>query len=177
MGYGICRWLKHNGLSYPQIGKLICSSRGNIESIRNCAEWLKSIHVSGRFIGVALLRGGKNILERKMEELDEIVWYLEKNGVRREWMGYVVSRCPELLSFSMEELKNRANFYFNMGMNERDFGTMVFDFPKVLGFYSFEEMNQKVSKDCVFHEFLSFIGYTCTKPFPYDRLFFCSYTL
>ncbi|XP_024982432.1 transcription termination factor MTERF2, chloroplastic isoform X2 [Cynara cardunculus var. scolymus] len=141
----LIRWLKHNGLSYPQIGKLICSSRGNIESIRSTAEWLKSIHVNGRFIGVALLRAGKNILERNTEELDEIVWYLEKNGVRREWMGYVVSRCPELLSFSMEELKNRTNFYFDMGMNEKDFGTMVFDFPKVLGFYSFEEMNQKVA--------------------------------
>ncbi|KAI3740201.1 hypothetical protein L2E82_30625 [Cichorium intybus] len=141
----LIRWLKHNGLSYPQIGKLICSSRGNIESIRSMAEWLKSIHVDGRFIGVALLRAGKNILERDIEELDEIVCYLEINGVRREWMGYIISRCPELLSFSMEELKIRKDFYFDLGMNVKDFGTMVFDFPKVLGFYSLEEMNQKVA--------------------------------
>ncbi|KAL7618975.1 hypothetical protein Lser_V15G04084 [Lactuca serriola] len=141
----LIRWLKHNGLSYPQIGKLMCSARGNIDSIRSTSEWLKSIHVDGRFIGVALLRAGKNILEREIEELDEIVCYLEMNGVRREWMGYVISRCPELLSFSMEELKIRKDFYFDMGMNERDFGTMVFDFPKVLGFYSLEEMNQKVA--------------------------------
>lgn len=140
------RWLKHNGLSYPQIGKLICSSKGNIESIRSKADWLKSIHVSGRFIGVALLKAGENVLERSTVELDEIVWYLEKVGVKREWMGYVVSRCPELLSFSMDELKTRTDFYFDMGMNEKDFGTMVFDFPKVLGFYSLDEMNQKVYK-------------------------------
>ncbi|KAI3676602.1 hypothetical protein L1987_86213 [Smallanthus sonchifolius] len=141
----LIRWLKHNGLSYPQIGKLICNSRGNIESIRSTADWLKSIHVNGRFIGVALLRGGENVLERNTEELDEIVWCLEKNGVKREWMGYIVSRCPELLTFSMEELKTRMDFYFDMGMNEKDFGTTVFDFPKVLGFYSLEEMKQKVA--------------------------------
>nr|XP_043609818.1 transcription termination factor MTERF2, chloroplastic [Erigeron canadensis] len=141
----LIRWLKHNGLSYPQIGKLICNSRGNIESIRNTADWLKSIHVTGRFIGVALLRAGENVLERNIEELDDIVWCLEKNGVKREWMGYIVSRCPELLTFSMEELKTRMSFYFDMGMNEKDFGTMVFDFPKVLGFYTLEEMNEKVA--------------------------------
>lgn len=141
----LIRWLKHNGLSYPQIGKLICSSRGNIESIRSTAEWLKSIHVNGRSIGVALLRAGENLLERNTEELDEIVFCLEKNGIKREWMGYIMSRCPELLSFSMEELETRMKFYFDFGMNEKDFGTMVFDFPKVLGFYSLEEMNQKVA--------------------------------
>ncbi|KAJ0518562.1 putative transcription regulator mTERF family [Helianthus annuus] len=141
----LIRWLKHNGLSYPQIGKLICNSKGNLESIRTTADWLKSIHVDGRFIGVALLRGGENVLQRSIEELDEIVSCLEKNGVKREWMGYIVSRCPELLSFSMEELETHMKFYFDMGMNEKDFGTMVFDFPKVLGFYSLEEMNQKVA--------------------------------
>ncbi|XP_076912595.1 transcription termination factor MTERF2, chloroplastic-like [Bidens hawaiensis] len=141
----LIRWLKHNGLSYPQIGKLICIAKGNLESIRTTADWLKSIHVSGRFIGVALIRAGECVLERSVEELDEIVWYLEKNGVKREWMGYIVSRCPELLTFSMEELEARMKFYFDLGMNDRDFGTMVFDFPKVLGFYSFEEMNQKVA--------------------------------
>ena len=76
------------------------------------------------------------MLERSTIELDEIVWYLEKVGVKREWMGYVVSRCPELLSFSMDKLKTRTDFYIDMGMNEKDLGTMVFDFPKVLGFYS-----------------------------------------
>ncbi|XP_076951682.1 transcription termination factor MTERF2, chloroplastic-like [Bidens hawaiensis] len=141
----LIRWLKHNGLSYPQIGKLICNSKGNIESIRTTADWLKSIHVSGRFIGVALIRGGECVLERNTEELDETVWYLEQNGVKREWMGYIVSRCPELLTFSMEELQTRMKFYFDMGMNDKDFGTMVFDFPKVLGFYSLEEMSQKVA--------------------------------
>jgi mTERF domain-containing protein len=31
-----------------------------------------------------------------------------------------------------------------MGMNENDFGTMVYDYPKALGFLSLEEMNSKV---------------------------------
>ncbi|KAL0422757.1 UNVERIFIED_CONTAM: Transcription termination factor MT, chloroplastic [Sesamum latifolium] len=141
----LIRWLKHNSLSYPQIGTLICASRGNLYSIRGLAEWLKSIHVKGRFIGVALTRAGGNVLERSLEELDEIVEYLESNGVRRDWMGYVVSRCPEILSFSMEELKSRAEFYLNMGMDKNDFGTMLFDCPKVLGYLSMEEMNQKVA--------------------------------
>lgn len=60
-------------------------------------------------------------------------------------MGYVLSRCPEILNFSMEELKSRAEFYLNMGMDEKDFGTMIFDCPKVLGYLSMEEMNQKVT--------------------------------
>ncbi|KAK9286085.1 hypothetical protein L1049_014465 [Liquidambar formosana] len=141
----LIRWLKHNSMSYPQIGKLICMSRGNLESIRRLVEWLKGIHVKGRFPGVALMKAGEAILERSTEELDEIVEYLESNGVRRDWMGYVMSRCPQLLSYSIEEVKSRVGFYLDMGMNEKDFGTMVFDYPKVLGFFTFEEMNQKVS--------------------------------
>ncbi|XP_030450223.2 transcription termination factor MTERF2, chloroplastic [Syzygium oleosum] len=138
------RWLKHNSLSYPQIGKLICMSRGNLDSIRRFAEWLKSINVKGRFLGVALMKAGDNILERGNDELDEMVQYLEDNGVRREWMGYIMSRSPQLLSYSMEEVKSRVAFYLDMGMNENDFGTMVFDYPKSLGYFTMEEMNQKV---------------------------------
>ncbi|XP_073151340.1 transcription termination factor MTERF2, chloroplastic [Henckelia pumila] len=141
----LIRWLKHNSLSYPQIGKLICASKGNVVSIRNLAEWLKSIHVKGRFIGVAMTRAGETALERDLEELDEIVMYLESNGVRQDWMGYVVSRCPEVLCFSMEELRSRVEFYLNMGMDKNDFGTMLFDCPKVLGYLSIEEMNKKVA--------------------------------
>ena len=105
---------------------------------------MKSVYLKGEFLGVALVRAGDNILDRSNEELDDIVGYLETNGVRRDWMGYVMSRCPQLLSYSMEELKNRVNFYLDMGLNEKDFGTMVFDYPKALGFFSLEEMNQKV---------------------------------
>ncbi|XP_028556158.1 transcription termination factor MTERF2, chloroplastic-like isoform X3 [Dendrobium catenatum] len=32
-----------------------------------------------------------------------------------------------------------------MGMDEKDFGTMVYDYPKALGFFSLEEMNSKVN--------------------------------
>ncbi|KAI9181509.1 hypothetical protein LWI28_015680 [Acer negundo] len=141
----LIRWLKHNNLSYPRITKLICMSRGNLESIRRLADWLKSVHVKGEFLGVAFLKSGGNILDRSNEELDEIVNYLESKGVRRDWMGYVMSRCPQLLCYSIEEVKTRVAFYMDMGMNERDFGTMVFDYPRVLGFFSMEEMNQKVT--------------------------------
>ncbi|CAL5212374.1 unnamed protein product [Lathyrus oleraceus] len=140
----LIRWLKHNSLSYPQIAKLVLMSRGKLESIRNRIEWLKSVHVKGDFIGDTMLKGGDNVLLRSDRELDEIVECLESNGVRREWMGYVVSRCPKLLSYSLEEVKIRVQFYLDMGLDEKDFGTMVFDFPKALGYYTIEEMNRKV---------------------------------
>ncbi|KAK6916575.1 Transcription termination factor, mitochondrial/chloroplastic [Dillenia turbinata] len=141
----LIRWLKHNKLSHPQIAKLICMSRGNPGSIRRIVEWLKSKHAHGRFLGAALMKAGDNILDRSLEELDEIISYLESNGVRMEWMGYVITRCPQLLSYDIEEVKTRTAFYLDMGMNEKDFGTMVFDFPKVLGYFTLEEMNQKVN--------------------------------
>jgi mTERF domain-containing protein len=119
-------------------------SRGKIESIRRVVEWLKSIRVKGEFLGVALTKAGENILERSNDELDEIIDYLECNGVRRDWIGYVVSRCPLLLSYSLEEVRARVQFYLDMGMNEKDFGTMVFDYPRVLGQFTMEEMNEKV---------------------------------
>ncbi|XP_022747017.1 transcription termination factor MTERF2, chloroplastic [Durio zibethinus] len=141
----LIRWLKHNNLSYPKIAKLICMSKGNLESIRRLVEWLKTVHVKGEFLGVTLLKSGDDILQRSIEDLDEIVEYLESNGVKRDWVGFVISRCPRLLSYSMEEVKIRVEFYLNMGMNENDFGTMVFDYPGVLGQFTLEEMNQKVN--------------------------------
>ncbi|KAL9296417.1 hypothetical protein ACSQ67_022313 [Phaseolus vulgaris] len=141
----LIRWLKHNALSYPRIAKIILMSRGKPEAIRSFVMWLKSVRVKGEFLGVVMLKAGENILQRRHEELDEIVQYLEANGVRRDWMGYVISRCPQLLSYSLEEVKTRAHFFIDMGLNEKDFGTMVFDFPRVLGYYSLEEMNEKVN--------------------------------
>ncbi|XP_045819726.1 transcription termination factor MTERF2, chloroplastic [Trifolium pratense] len=140
----LIRWLKHNSLSYPEIAKLILMSRGKLESIRNRVEWLKSVLVKGDFIGDAMLKSGDNFLQRSDAELDEIVKYLMSNGVRRDWMGYVLSRCPKLLSYNLEEVKTRVQFYLDMGLDEKDFGTMVFDFPKALGHYSLEEMHRKV---------------------------------
>ncbi|XP_031124862.1 transcription termination factor MTERF2, chloroplastic-like [Ipomoea triloba] len=137
--------MKHNSLSFPQIGNLVCKSRLDVTYIRRFAEWLKSVNVKGRFIEVAMLRSEENVFSHSFDDLDENVEYLEKNGARRDWIGFVISRCPEILSFSMEELKMRVEFYLNMGMNENDSGTMVFDYPKVLGYLSMEEMNQKVA--------------------------------
>ncbi|XP_021738611.1 transcription termination factor MTERF2, chloroplastic-like [Chenopodium quinoa] len=141
----LIRWLKHNSLSHPQIGRIICMSKGDVQLIRRHVEWLKSIHVNGRYIGVVFTRVGETILRRSIEEMDEIVVYLKNKGVRREWMGYVISRCPELVAFSMEEVKIRVRFYTDMGMNNHDFGTMVYDFPKALGYFALEEMKQKVN--------------------------------
>ncbi|KAG4994004.1 hypothetical protein JHK86_030831 [Glycine max] len=141
----LIRWLKHNAISFPRIAKLILMSRGNLEAVRSFVEWLKSVYVKGEFLGVVMVNAGDNIFQRSHAELDEIVLYLESNGVRRDWMEYVISRCPQLLSYSLDEVKTRAQFYHDMGLNEKDFGTMVFDFPKVLGYYSMEEMNAKAN--------------------------------
>nr|AKM76443.1 embryo defective 2219 [Pelargonium fulgidum] len=141
----LIRWLKHNSQSYIRIGKLISMTKGNLKSIRLLAEWLNSVRVRGEFLGSVMLRAGDNIFKRSLEELDEIVEYLESKGVRSEWMGYVISRCPGLLCCSMEELRTRVAFYVDMDMNDHDFGTMVFDCPKALGFLTLEEMTQKVN--------------------------------
>ncbi|XP_062093254.1 transcription termination factor MTERF2, chloroplastic isoform X2 [Humulus lupulus] len=141
----LIRWLKHNSLSYPQIRKLICMSKGDLESIIRLANWLKSMHVKGRFIGLAMLKGGESVFKRGSEELDEIFEYLERNGVRKEWTGYVLSRCPQLLSYSFEEIKTRVGFFLDMGMNDKDFGTMVFDYPRILGYFTLTEMSEKVN--------------------------------
>ncbi|KAI4376049.1 hypothetical protein MLD38_013847 [Melastoma candidum] len=141
----LIRWLKHNELSYNHIGKILCISRGNLESVTRVAEWLKSIHVKGRFLGVVFVKVGDIILQRTDDELEEIVQYLEVNGVRRDWMGYVMCRAPLLLCCSMDELKSRVGFYLDMGMNEKDFGTMVYDYPWALGGFTIEEMNQQVN--------------------------------
>ncbi|KAL5704625.1 Transcription termination factor mterf2 [Ranunculus cassubicifolius] len=140
----LIRWLKHNSMTYPQIGKLLCMSCGNLESIRLCIQWLKTIYVKGQFLGTVLIKAG-GVLERGTDQLEEIVQYMESNGVRREWMGFVVSRCPKILSFTMEEVRTRVGFYKDMGMNSKDFGTMVFDYPKSFGQLSLEEMTLKVN--------------------------------
>ncbi|GAB2291257.1 Transcription termination factor mterf2, chloroplastic [Dionaea muscipula] len=144
----LVRWFKQNELSYPQIGRIMCMSRGHVAYVRRLAEWLKEIHVKGKFIGVVFMRVGETIISssrRSMEELDGIVDYLESKGVNRDWMGYIVGRCPEILAFSMDELTTRVGFYMDMGMNEHDFGTMVYDCPKVLGYLTLDEMKSKVS--------------------------------
>ncbi|KAH9613468.1 hypothetical protein KSS87_004890 [Heliosperma pusillum] len=141
----LIRWLKHNSLSHPQIATLISVSKGNMGLIMKRAEWLKSVHVKGRSIGIVFMRVGEILVKRSIEELDEIVTYLESKGVRMDWMGYVISRCAEILAFDMKDLKTRVSFYTDMGMNDHDFGTMVYDYPKVLGYYTLDEMKLKVN--------------------------------
>ncbi|KAJ0980388.1 hypothetical protein J5N97_008643 [Dioscorea zingiberensis] len=140
----LVKWLKHNSMTYPQIGKLLCMCSGDLGSVKELIEWLKSIYVKGKYLGAVVTKAGP-IWEREPETLEEIVNFLEKNRVRREWIGFVVARCPQLLGMTMDELKTRVRFYLDMGINENDFGTMVFDYPRALGFYSLEEMNSKVN--------------------------------
>lgn len=45
------------------------------------------------------MKSGENMLGYSTEELDEIVSYLERHGVRRDWIGYVMSQCPQLFLF------------------------------------------------------------------------------
>ncbi|CAM8920623.1 unnamed protein product [Rhodiola kirilowii] len=137
--------LKHNSLSYNHIGKLICMCKRDLQFVRQFAEWLKSVHVKGRFIGLVLSKCGSVMIERGMTGLEDTVGYLEFNGVRPDWMGFVIGRCPQLLSFRMDELEARVKFYTVLGINKNDFGTMVFDYPKVLGSFSLKEMREKVS--------------------------------
>ncbi|KAG9442675.1 hypothetical protein H6P81_018529 [Aristolochia fimbriata] len=140
----LIRWLKHNSLTYPQIGKLICmTSSEDIDStLRSLILWLKTVHVKGKFLGYVLTR--EDILHRTTADLEEIAHFLEAHGIKRDWMGFILSRCPEILSFTMQEVKSRVNFYLNMGMSDRDFGTMVFDYPKALGSFSIQLMSAKV---------------------------------
>ncbi|WVZ61808.1 hypothetical protein U9M48_011623 [Paspalum notatum var. saurae] len=138
----LVKWFKHNSMTYPQIAKVVCSCSGDLEKVRRMIKWLRSIYVKGDFLGRVLANGG-SFLNRSFEELEEVIGYLESCGVRRDWIGYVVSRCPQLLNLSMDELEARVRFYTDMGMDEKDFGTMVYDYPRALGFLSMEEMNSK----------------------------------
>ncbi|KAG2639810.1 transcription termination factor MTERF2, chloroplastic-like [Panicum virgatum] len=139
----LVKWFKHNAMTYPQIAKVVCACSGDLGKLRMMIKWLRSIYVKGDFLGRVLANGG-SFLNRSFEELEEIIDYLESCGVRRDWIGYVVSRCPQLLNLSLDELETRVRFYTDMGMDEKDFGTMVYDYPRVLGFLSLEEMNSKV---------------------------------
>lgn len=38
-----------------------------------------------------------------------------------------------VLYYSLDESEARVKFYTDLGINRNDFGTMVFDYPKVLG--------------------------------------------
>lgn len=139
----LVKWLKHNQLSYPRIGVLVSTVADDLEGLKLRIRWLKSIHVKGRYLGVVLTRH-ESILRRSIEDLDNNVQFLESHGVLIDWMGFVVTRCPEILSFSMEELKCRVNFFLELGMNDNDFGTMVFEYPKAIGFFSIADMINKV---------------------------------
>jgi mTERF domain-containing protein, mitochondrial len=137
------RWFKHNSMTYPQIAKVVCACPGDLEKVRRMIKWLRSIYAKGEFLG-RVLANGESFLNRSFEELEETISCLESCGVRRDWIGYVVSRCPQLLNLSMDELETRVRFYTDMGMDEKDFGTMVYDYLRVLGYLSLGEMNSKV---------------------------------
>ncbi|XP_057842577.1 transcription termination factor MTERF2, chloroplastic isoform X1 [Cryptomeria japonica] len=138
----LVKWLKHNQMSFPRIGELVSAAADDLEGLRLRVRWLKSIHVKGRYLGVVLTKN-ERIIRRPIEDLDCNVQLLENSGVAMDWMGFIISHCPEILSFDIEELKCRVNFFLELGMSDKDFGTMLFEYPKVIGFFTLEDMNNK----------------------------------
>ena len=111
----ICRWLKHNSLSYPQIGKLICMSKGNLESFIRLANWLKSMHVKGRFIGHAILKGGKSVFKRGSEELDEIFWVFGEKWSQERVDRLCFESMPTIVVLQFWRNKNSGRVLLRYG--------------------------------------------------------------
>ncbi|KAK9165526.1 hypothetical protein Scep_000717 [Stephania cephalantha] len=136
--------LFHHHVVYNQNKSIIRAKKNNLEYFSRALSVVEKDLCEGEFLGFVMVKAGRGVLGRSIEELEEIVAYLESNGVRRVWMGFVVTRCPLVLSYSIDELRSRVEFYMDMGMNEKDFGTMIFEYPKALGAFTMEEMKSKV---------------------------------
>eukprot|EP00249_Psilotum_nudum_P005649 c19085_g1_i3 orf=381-1952(+) len=139
----VIKWLNRNGLTAFQIGNLLSRVEDYNGVLQPVINWLKSINVRGRDLGIVLKRQ-PCILERSIEELNDVVELLEMNGVKKGWIGLMVRRSPILLSLGCEELQERVAFFTDLGINSDDFGAMVSNFPAVLGHFSLEEMQGKV---------------------------------
>ncbi|KAJ7565007.1 hypothetical protein O6H91_02G044200 [Diphasiastrum complanatum] len=139
----IVKWLKHNGITVPRVGFLVCQAGDQLDIIRPRVEWLKNIYVKGRDLGVVLSRE-PSILEQSEEELNNTVSFLEDSGIRKDWIGWVVSRSPGVLALSTDELHEKVMFLSELGMEKEQFGAMIFNFPALLVRFSKEEMQIKV---------------------------------
>lgn len=146
-----CRWLKHQNLSVPRIGSLICLADENLERIKPRIEVLKSIYVKGRELGVVLERE-PSLLDQSLAEIHNTIQILETAGIERKWLGLVVSRSPRVFSVGSDELLQKISMFTDLGVSPEDFGLLVFKFPAVLGNLSVEEMLSKVSHLVVYSE-------------------------
>lgn len=141
-GY-VCRWMKHNHITIPRVGKLIDLKGQQHDMLRERISFLKQHYVRGRDLGVVLTRYPV-ILDRPWEELYNIVQLLEDAGVRREWIGFVICRSPKVLTISIDELLDKISFFQNLGVTTDQFGPMAFNFPASIGHFSLPDMQKKV---------------------------------
>ncbi|KAG6551731.1 hypothetical protein Mapa_006821 [Marchantia paleacea] len=139
----LIKWLKHQNLSVPRIGSLICLADENLGRIKPRIEVLKSIYVKGRELGVVIERE-PSILDQSLAEIHNTIQILETAGVERKWLGLVVSRSPRVFSVGSDELLQKISMFTDLGISPEDFGLLVFKFPAVLGHLSVEEMLSKV---------------------------------
>lgn len=137
------KWLKHHKFAASKIGKLVFMVEDYEGNLQPKIKWLKSINVGGRDLGIGLMREPR-ILERTIAELNESVEMLTKNGVRTDWIGWVVRRSPRVLACNKEELQERIAFFSHLGIKADDFGRMVYNFPACLGHFSLDEMYSKL---------------------------------
>ncbi len=167
------RWLKHNSVTIPRVGKLVDLKMENLQVLCERVAWLKHMHVHGRDLGVVLTRQ-PCILNRPQAELDELIALLERAGIRREWVGFVISRSPAVLSLSSQELIKKLLFFENLGVTPQQLGPMAFNFPASIGHFHIDEMQTKVQHGY----FLNLILYSSPQPqvgFQYLVPFFLQY--
>ena len=139
----LCRWMKHNHITYPRVGKLVDLKGKDLDGLRERIEFLKKNYVRGRDLGVVLTRHPV-ILDRPLEELSSLIQLLEDAGVRRSWVGFVICRSPGVLALSIDELLDKISFFQELGLKPEYFGPMAFNFPASIGRFPLSEMQAKV---------------------------------
>ncbi|KAL3688724.1 hypothetical protein R1sor_015033 [Riccia sorocarpa] len=139
----LIKWLKHQNLTVPRIGSLICLADEKLERIKPRIELLKSIYVKGRELG-AVIEREPSILTQSLEELQNTVSILETAGIERKWLGLVVNRSPCVFAVGNEVLLRKISLFADLEIPPEDFGRLVFKFPAVLGYLSVEEMRSKM---------------------------------
>jgi mTERF domain-containing protein len=139
----VCRWMKHNHITYPRVGKLVDLKGEDLDRLRERIGFLKKNYVRGRDLGVVLTRHPV-ILDRPLEELQSLVQLLEDAGVQRSWVGFVICRSPGVLAHSVDELLDKISFFQGLGVRAKYFGPMAFNFPASIGRFPLSEMQAKV---------------------------------
>ncbi|KAG0630296.1 hypothetical protein M758_1G168200 [Ceratodon purpureus] len=139
----LVKWMKHNHITYPRIGKLVDLKGTDLDRLRERIHFLKKNYVRGRDLGVVLTRHPV-ILERPLDELCNLIQLLEDAGVRRDWVGFVICRSPGVLALSIDELLDKISFFQELGVKPEYLGPMAFNFPASIGRFPLSEMQAKV---------------------------------